>query len=81
MENPAHKEPGGMYEEWRSHLAGDLSNQQKLYAALGFIVAAFRDRLRDLADLAWKPADRVLGSRTLSNLFVSEHRLVQHQPA
>ncbi len=27
-------------------------------------------RLRDLANLAWVPADRVLGSRTLSNLFV-----------
>jgi hypothetical protein len=29
-----------------------------------------RYRLGDAADLAWKPAERVLRSRTLSNLFV-----------
>lgn len=32
-------------------------------------MAALRFRLQDAADLAWKPVDAVLGSRTLSNLF------------
>lgn len=61
-------------DEWRSHLGGEsgsgLSPRRRALAALGFIVAAFRYRLRDVADIAWVPADRVLGSRTLSNLFV-----------
>jgi hypothetical protein len=33
------------------------------------LVAAVKYRLADAADLAWRPADTVLGSRTLSNLF------------
>jgi hypothetical protein len=60
--------------EWRSHLAGEagreLSTRQKVHAALGFVRGAVKVRLRDLTDLAWIPVDRVLGSRTLSNLFV-----------
>ena len=61
--------------EWRAHLVGDegreLSPREKLLAASGFVVAATQLRLRDAADLAWRPIDAVLGSRTLSNLFVS----------
>ena len=38
--------------------------------ALGFVASAVQFRLADTADLAWRPADAVLGSRTLSNLFV-----------
>ena len=60
--------------EWRTHLAGDegreLSPREKFLAASGFVVAATQLRLRDAADLAWRPADAVLGSRTQSNLFV-----------
>jgi hypothetical protein len=63
----------GLRDEWRSHLAGDGREPpgwQTINAAFGFVWAALKMRLRDLADLAWWPADRVLGSRTLSNLFV-----------
>ena len=38
--------------------------------ALGFVVSAIKFRLADAADLAWRPADAVLRSRALSNLFV-----------
>jgi hypothetical protein len=60
--------------EWRSHLAGeagcDQSAGRKIHAALGFVRGAAKMRLRDLADLAWRPADWILGSRLLSNLIV-----------
>jgi hypothetical protein len=35
------------------------------------VPACGRYRLEDAADLAWRPADAVLGSRLLSNLFVA----------
>jgi hypothetical protein len=61
-------------DEWRAHLAGgrdrELSDRQRLSAALGFVVAAVRFRLQDLADLAWIPADAVLKSRPLSSLAI-----------
>jgi hypothetical protein len=60
--------------EWRGHLlgerAGGLSQREQIRAARGFVVAAVRYRLQDTADLAWRPADAVLKSRTLSNVFV-----------
>jgi hypothetical protein len=60
--------------EWRSHLAGwtgrGLSRRDQVCAARGFLRAAVKLRLQDAADLAWRPADAVLGSHTLSNLFV-----------
>jgi hypothetical protein len=56
-------------EEWREHLSG-LPAWRKVGAALGFVVAAVRYRLRDAADVAWIPADAVLRSRLLSNLMV-----------
>ena len=63
-----------MADEWRAHLAGwpgaELSRRDQVHAARGFIWAAVRYRLEDAADLAWRPVDAVLGSRTLSNLFV-----------
>jgi hypothetical protein len=63
-----------MADEWRAHLAGwpgaELSRRDQVRAARGFIWAAVRYRLEDAADLAWWPADAVLGSRLLSNLFV-----------
>jgi hypothetical protein len=60
--------------EWRTHLAGEsgagLSADRQLRDATGFVLAAIRYRLRDGADLAWRPVDAVLGSRALSGLFV-----------
>ena len=61
-------------DEWRAHLAGESGHDPdtwpKVRQALGFVASAARFRLADAADLAWRPADAVLGSRTLSNLFV-----------
>ncbi len=63
-----------LQEEWRAHLTrGDgheLSPRGKVGAALGFLIAAVRYRLQDVADLGWIPADAVLRSRPLSNLVV-----------
>jgi hypothetical protein len=60
--------------EWHSHLFGwpgcGLSRREQVRAAFGFLWSAVRFRLQDAADLGWKPIDAVLGSRTLSNLFV-----------
>jgi hypothetical protein len=61
-------------EEWRGHLLGEqasgLTQREQTRAARGFVLAAVRYRVQDAAALAWRPADAVLGSRTLSNLFV-----------
>jgi len=61
-------------EEWHAHLAGESGHDpitwREVRQALGFIAAALQFRLADAADLAWRPADAVLGSRILSNLFV-----------
>jgi hypothetical protein len=61
-------------DEWHAHLAGESGHDPvtwpKARQALGFAAAAIQLRLADAADLAWRPADAVLGSRTLSNLFV-----------
>ena len=61
-------------DEWGAHLAGESGHNpvtwQKARQALGFVGSAVQFRLADAADLAWRPADAVLGSRTLSNLFV-----------
>lgn len=60
--------------EWRAHLAGESGHDpvtwQKVKEALGFVVSGVRFRLADAADMVWRPADAVLRSRTLSNLFV-----------
>jgi hypothetical protein len=61
-------------DEWHAHLAGESGHNpvtlRKIGQALGFLAAAIRYRLADSAELAWRPADAVLGSRALSNLFV-----------
>ena len=61
-------------EEWSAHLAGDSGHDpvtwRKFGESVGFVAAAVRYRLADAADLAWRLADALLGSRTLSNLFV-----------
>jgi hypothetical protein len=61
-------------EEWRRHLLGEsaqgLTHKEQIRAARGFVWAAVCYRLHDAADLAWRPVDAVLGSRTLSNLTV-----------
>lgn len=60
--------------EWRSHLSDltgqGLSSRDQTRAALGFLWAALRLRLRDAAKLACGPVDALLRSRTLSNLLV-----------
>ncbi len=62
-------------DEWHAHLGGESGHDpvtwRKVKEALGFVAAAVHYRLADAADLAWKPADAVLRSRALSNLFVS----------
>jgi hypothetical protein len=61
-------------DEWRAHLAGESGHDPvtwpKVRQALGFVASAVQFRLADAAELAWRPADAVLGSRCLSNLFV-----------
>ncbi len=61
-------------DEWFAHLAGESGHDpitwNKAKLAFGFVASGVRLRLADAADLAWRPADAVLGSRTLSNLFV-----------
>jgi hypothetical protein len=60
--------------EWRSHLSGEsgagLPSRRQPREAAGFVVAAVRYRVNDLAEAAWKPVDTVLESRELSNLVV-----------
>jgi hypothetical protein len=60
--------------EWRSHLS-DLAGQgiasrDQTRAALGFLWAALRYRLRDTAGLVGRGADAVLRSRSMSDLAV-----------
>jgi hypothetical protein len=63
-----------LHDEWRAHLAGESGHDPvawpKVRQALGFVASGIRCRLADLAELAWRPADAVLSSRFLSNLFV-----------
>jgi DNA-directed RNA polymerase specialized sigma24 family protein len=63
-----------LLDEWRSHLSGEtghgLTRRDQIRDARGFLLAAVRCRLRDTAAMAWRPVDALLGSRTLSNLFV-----------
>jgi hypothetical protein len=60
--------------EWRAHLMGDRDHDSVTWGnvrqALGLTAAASRFRLADAATLAWRPADALLRSRALSNLFV-----------
>ena len=60
--------------EWQAHLAGESGHDpvtwHKAREALGFVSSAVQYRLAGARDMAWRPADAVLGSRTLSNLFV-----------
>ena len=61
-------------DEWQAHLGGenghDPVTRAKVSQALGLVASAARFRFGDAADLVWRPADAVLGSRILSNLFV-----------
>jgi hypothetical protein len=61
--------------EWRAHLSGEsgsgLSASGQSQAAAGFVLAALRYRLQDVADFAWRPIDAVLASRGLSNLVAT----------
>lgn len=63
-----------MGSEWCAHLSGEtgkgLPAVRQVREAAGFLLAAIRYRLQDLADLLWRPVDTVLASRELSNLIV-----------
>ena len=48
----------------------DKPSWRKVWLAVTFVGAAIRLRLQDATDVLWIPADAVLGSRALSNLFV-----------
>lgn len=62
-------------EEWNSHLSGEagsgLERSRQVRAAAGFVRAAICFRLKDAADVAWRPVDAMLGSRKWSNLIVA----------
>jgi hypothetical protein len=70
----AGRKRAALRDEWRAHLAGESGHDPvtwpKVRQALGFVASATQYRLADAADMAWRPADAVLGSRCLSNLFV-----------
>jgi hypothetical protein len=61
-------------DEWRAHLAGESGHDpvtpQKVKEARGFVLAAVRYRIGDAAATAWTPADAILRSWVLSNMFV-----------
>lgn len=70
----AGRERSSLRDEWRSHLAGEtgrgLPADQRVRAALGFLVAAVRYRLQDAAGIGWKVTEVVLKSRRWSNVVV-----------
>lgn len=61
-------------DEWRAHLAGENGQEpptwRNVRIASGFVASAIQCRLADAAEAAWTPADAILKSRKLSNLFV-----------
>jgi len=71
--------PALLYES-DGHLAGESGHDPLTWAkvkeAAGFVVAGVRYRGQDWADAAWKPADAVLRSRTLSNLLAAVPTIV-----
>lgn len=60
--------------EWRAHLSGETGNGlpgcRQVREAAGFLLAAVRYRLRDIAALAWRLTDAVLASRGASSFVV-----------
>lgn len=70
----AGRERPAVQDEWRSHLSGEagagLPADRQVRAAAGFVLAAIRFRLQDIAEAVWRRVDALLASRLLSNLFV-----------
>lgn len=64
-------------EEWAAVLAGDpgngivLSSRRRMRYALGFLWAAFRMRLRDLAAPLWLPVDWLLSAESRTHGFIA----------
>lgn len=56
--------------DWSAVLA-ELPPHEAVRASAGMVVAALRLRAADVAERCWWPADRVLASRTLSNIAVA----------
>jgi hypothetical protein len=71
----AGREGLALLDESDGHLAGESGHDplswSKVKEAAGFIVAGVRYRCSDWADAGWRPADAVLRSRVLSNLFIT----------
>ncbi|MFJ5779491.1 hypothetical protein [Streptomyces sp. NPDC093094] len=64
-------------EEWAAVLAGDpgngivLSPRRRMRYAIGFLCAALRMRLRDLAAPLWMPADWLLSTESRTHGFIA----------
>ncbi|WP_442817140.1 hypothetical protein [Streptomyces sp. NBC_01334] len=64
-------------EEWAAVLAGDpgngvvLSSRRRMRYAVGFLWAAFRMRLRDLAAPLWMPVDWLLSVESRTHGFIA----------
>ncbi|WP_446039755.1 hypothetical protein [Streptomyces sp. SID1121] len=63
--------------EWLAHLSGDpengvvLSSRQRRRYAFGFLVAALRLRLADVARPCWRPVDWLLGKEARTQGFIA----------
>jgi hypothetical protein len=64
-------------QDWASVLAGSpedgirFSSHQQAAMALGFLLAALRMRMRDVARPAWRPVDWLLSRTSRSNAFIA----------
>jgi hypothetical protein len=64
-------------QDWASVLAGSpedgirLSSRQQAVMALGFVLAALRMRIRDVARPAWRPVDWLLSRTSRTNAFIA----------
>ena len=56
--------------DWSAVLA-ELPRHEAIRKTTGMVIAALRLRASDVAEACWWPADRVLASRTMSNIVVA----------
>jgi hypothetical protein len=66
----AGKRRSHLREEWRAHLDGRTAWQRRGDVG-GFLLAAVRMRLRDLARPVWRPVDWVLATEDRTNAFIA----------
>ncbi|MYS36194.1 hypothetical protein GT025_18945 [Streptomyces sp. SID4920] len=66
-----------LYREWVALLAGSpeygvtFSSGRQFVLALGFLCAALRMRMNDLARLLWRPVDWLLSTSSRTNAFIA----------